>query len=82
MAKYQIFSKKEKALGELIVGIIALLIGLMWEIRVIRYYNIENANLITNIQFTFPLLYGIGLIIGGVVLIIYGYKKIKKAKTQ
>ena len=79
MAKHQTFSKKEKALGELILGIIALLMGLMWEIKVLRYYNIGNANLTTKIQFTFPLLYGIRLIIGGIVLIISGYRKIKKS---
>lgn len=72
---YHIFSKKEKSLGKLISGIIFLLIGLMWEIRVLRIYDIGNANLISNIQFSFPLLYGLGLILGGIVLIISSYKK-------
>ncbi len=70
-----IFSKKEKRLGKLAIGIIALVIGIMWEIRVIRIYNLGDVNLITNIQFTFPLLYGLGLIIGGIIVILYSYKK-------
>ena len=77
MVRKKVFTKRETGLGQLILGIIVFVIGLMWSIWVIKHYEIES-NVIAKIQISFPLFYGIGLIIGGIVLIITGFKKLKR----
>jgi len=71
-----IFSKNEVRLGSLISGIVFFLLGLWWSIGIIFDYDL-GLGIMYNVQISFPLLYGIGLIIGGVVLMIIGFKKLK-----
>lgn len=69
------FTKKEIAIGELIFGIIVIILGLLWGTRVINSYDFANSGLLPTFPFFFPLIYSLGLIIGGIVLILKGKKK-------
>ncbi len=72
------FTEREVAIGKLVFGIIVILIGLMWGIRVINSYDFVISGLLPTFPFFFPLIYSFGLIIGGIVLIVHGVRKMKK----